>query len=738
MAVPLDNVIRFPDGARGTVADFDRSRTLVEARDFMAHKLREAFRSVLPKIEEELLARGDIADGREQRQLFYGTRDAIRDNAGRLEGVLAAKWLGLFEQRGRSADKAKSTKAGDDADELQLVEFGAMDEELAIKAIASRLRDGCEEGLFAAGRRLAFLFGQPENDVPLAIEDLIAQALDSAFEDLGFATAARLVLLQCVERNAVDVFGPALRELNSFLVGRGVLPKLRRSYSRASADKKRSTEGDKAADAADVFALLQKLVAAQPAAGTAAGVPGGGGGGIGGIGGIGGAGGGGSGGGGGASGGGVPAGMVVAMEQVMASLDALQRVVPAQTAAAPMANVLRDFRTSDTGQNLGYLDAVTVDIVATLFDFIFDDASVADPIKALVARLQIPLLKVAMLDKSFFSSKAHPARRLLDGISRAAVRCGPQAGHDDPLYVRIAEIVERLQNEFSQDTGLFDTLCVELEAFLDGQEAAADARAEQERREMAALAVDQALAGWLAMSLPSAVSDLLGHEWRTLLIRHYMAGDDAAWGAAMGTISDLVASVQPHMDAQGRKQLAARLPTLVRRIHDSLDSLKVPDDRRLALIDALFSLHAAVLRGAAPVVTSSWPSAPATEPAPAEISSEHIEDGDTQLERITLADGGGSSPFEGSDDAQAQVAELQRGDWVEFASAETGRLRYRLSWISPQRGILLFTNPQSPRAISVSPDALVLQIERGEATIVPVEPMFDRAVNRALETLKAA
>ncbi|WP_353849977.1 DUF1631 family protein [Accumulibacter sp.] len=72
-------------------------------------------------------------------------------------------------------------------------------------------------------------------------------------------------------------------------------------------------------------------------------------------------------------------------------------------------------------------------MVATLFDFIFDDASVADPIKALVARAQIPVLKVAMLDKTFFSSKSHPARRLLDGISRAAVRCGPQAGHDNPF-----------------------------------------------------------------------------------------------------------------------------------------------------------------------------------------------------------------------------------------------------------------------------------------------------------------
>jgi hypothetical protein len=260
--------------------------------------------------------------------------------------------------------------------------------------------------------------------------------------------------------------------------------------------------------------------------------------------------------------------MAAATEHVMAALNALQgAVLPPTTDTALTASVLRDFRASDTGQNLDYLQAVTVDIIATLFDFIFDDTSVADPIKALVGRLQIPVLKVAMLDRTFFSSKAHPARRLLDGISRAAIRCGPHAGHDDPLYARIAEIVERLQNEFTQDTSLFDLLCVELEAFLEGQEAAADDRAvqavslvaEQEQRELAALAADQVLASWLATPLPAAVTDLLNHEWRRLLIRHHLSGDDVAWGVAMSTVGELVASVQPQSDVQSRKRLAARL-----------------------------------------------------------------------------------------------------------------------------------------------------------------------------------
>lgn len=764
MTIPVGNVISFPEGIRASSAGGDRVGVLVEARDLMAGKLREAFASVLPEVEEELLTKGDVALGRVQRELFYDTRNAIHDQAGRLEGFLAARWSAFFQPNRKSAlDMAKPASAVGDPDELQLVDFGTMDQELVVNAIAGRLRSACDDALFALDRRLAFLSGQPEGT--LQVEHFIAQSLDGAFEDAGLAGPAKTEVLRAVLNRAVAVFRPTIDDLNAFLVARGVLPDLRRSYSPSSTKKKEAGEADRATDATDLFALLQKLVQAQPSGAVSSGGlgsvasgagpgPGGGGGG-GSV--------GGSWTGGGiasgmfASPGGVPAGvaqqggtssgnMLIAMDQVMATLDTLQRAVPVHSATPVAAgSVLREFRTSDTGQGLDQLNSVTVDIVATLFDFIFDDASVGDPIKALVARLQIPVLKVALLDKTFFSSKAHPARRLLDGISRAAIRCGPLAGHENPLYARITEIVERLQNEFTQDTGLFDTLCLELNTFLDAQEDAADARAaqaaplvvEQERQELAVMTVDQALASWLAMPLlPSAVTDLLTHEWRMLLIRHYVDQDDNAWGAAMGTISDLVASIEPQPDAQSRKRLAARLPTLVRRICDGLASLEMADERRLALIDALFSMHAAVLRGAAPLLTKTQ--APVTAAEPARIASEHIEHGETHLERISLADGSALAASQDDGDIRSLVGGLQRGDWVEFANAESGALRYRLSWISPQRGILLFTNSQSPRAISVAPDALTLQIERGEATIVPVEPMFDRAVNRALEKLKAA
>jgi hypothetical protein len=238
------------------------------------------------------------------------------------------------------------------------------------------------------------------------------------------------------------------------------------------------------------------------------------------------------------------------------------------------------------------------------------------------------------------------------------------------------------------------------------------------------------------MPLPASVADLLTHEWRALLVSNYLQGDEAAWNQTVATVAELVASVGPQTDAQGRKLLANKLPALVKQIHDALNQLQVPVERRVAIIDGLFSIHAAVLRGAAPVVTTPLP--PAPTPVEPEITTESVEAEGTELQSISLLDADHVPLAEDDSEAQLSVDDLQRGDWVEFSGGEAGSMRYRLSWISPERGILLFTNPQSPRALSVAPAALALQIERGEASIVSAEPIFDRAVNRALETLKAA
>lgn len=748
-ATAFDNVISLRPG--GSLPAAAAKRVLAECRDLAARRLREALREMLEKVCEDFLHRGDVADGRDERNFFYGLKDGLVAKGSRLDAQLAAHWAREFDVALKGALAA--TLGQLNLDELQLVEHGEVDEELAFKSMARRLHDRNEEELYALGRRLAALAGREnaaEAENPAAPE-VLSRALRGALRDTDFDQRSRVVLCHSLEGYLVDHIGPIYHALNAHLLRHNILPNLRRSYGRGAGHvptKEAGRDGD-------VFAILQRLVsginAAAPATGSAVGGmavrPGPA-----------------------AAGAALPAGVAmpagtslpaqivggavgaggttVPAAHVWASLDALQHAVPVfvagQAMAADNANVLREFRASEVGQGLGQLDAITVDIVAMLFDMIFDDRDISDPIKALVGKLQIPVLKVAMLDKSFFSSKSHPTRRLLDVISRAALRWGKQIGHDDPIYRKIAEVIDRIHADFKQDTALFDAICDDLERFLAEHEDAADAHAaraarlvvQRELEELAGIAADAELRLWLDGSLPRPVADLLDHEWRELLRRTHLEDgpDSEAWKNALKTANELVDSARPERDIHERQALARQLPTLVKQLNQGFDRIGVDGDRRHALFDALFSLHAAVLRGTEPPPSVVAEAKPAPDAALAEpgLASDELADGEVTVESISV-----TTPLTAAV-ASRDVEDLQRGDWVEFIQPDASAVRHRLSWVSPQRGILLFTNPQSSRALAVSPEAMSLQLQRGEARIVPTEPIFDRAMTRAIDVLQAA
>ncbi|MDW8479807.1 MAG: DUF1631 family protein [Xanthomonadales bacterium] len=80
-----------------------------------------------------------------------------------------------------------------------------------------------------------------------------------------------------------------------------------------------------------------------------------------------------------------------------------------------------------------------------------------------LARLQIPYLKVALLDSDFLANPQHPARRLLDRMSQAAIGWSPDADKDQRLLERIRETVNTVLREFEDDLGVFERLDREFE-----------------------------------------------------------------------------------------------------------------------------------------------------------------------------------------------------------------------------------------------------------------------------------
>lgn len=714
------NVINLqPGGPRATAA---ANRILLECRDMGVRQLRSALHGMLEAISENLLDEAEGSSEMDRRRFLNRLRELLAENGGRLEGQFGTHWTNGFDTALRGSGKAGAGKELEFAD-LQIVDFGDMDEELAVKAFAHRLDNNSESELYALGRRFDYLIGRhggSAGDNPLAPQ-LLAHALRDAIRDAGLATEYRLELWRRLELLADARIAPIFHAINAHLVQHNVLPDLRRDYPRpaGTASAKPQPAGQ---PAADMFSVLQSLISggaqattpAQRASGLAEVLAGQG-------------------------------AQPTQSPQLWASLEAMQHAFPSGLSAsgsADLTNVLRDFRGSEIGQGLGQVDAITVDIVAMLFDMIFDDREISDPIKALVGKLQIPVLKVALIDRSFFSSRAHPTRRLLELISRAALRWSDQIGHDDPVYRKIADVIDDLHGNFKQDTRLFASLCDELERFLKQQEANGETTASRAallvvQRELEELA-DMAIAGELQLLqdglLSAVVIDLLDHEWRAVLKHiHINEGPGSeAWSNALATASTLVASVAPKRDGQQRQGLARQLPSLLRQLSAGFDRIKLEPARRHALMDELFSVHSALLRGSQPPLQIAGTPEPYLVAAEPDLSSHSLADGNVTVKSISV-----TLPFLAAV-AEPGVENLQRGDWVEYMQPAGAPIRYRLSWISPQRGIFLFTNPLSPNALAVSPEAMSLQLQRGEVRILSSEPIFDRALTRTIDTLQAA
>jgi hypothetical protein len=101
--------------------------------------------------------------------------------------------------------------------------------------------------------------------------------------------------------------------------------------------------------------------------------------------------------------------------------------------------VLRELKSSSFGAGLQQMDATTLDIVSMLFDQLFDDPEIPVGLKGLIGRLQIPMLKVAIADKSFFARKTHPARHLLDTLGDVAVRLSADFSADSTTALHLGD-----------------------------------------------------------------------------------------------------------------------------------------------------------------------------------------------------------------------------------------------------------------------------------------------------------
>jgi len=436
-------------------------------------------------------------------------------------------------------------------------------------------------------------------------------------------------------------------------------------------------------------------------------------------------------------------------------------------------NVLRTLRETGAIGEMNQTDGLTLDIVSILFDYILDDPAIPDSMKALIGRLQIPMLKVALIDKALFTKKAHPARRLLDALAVAAV--GWSEGHagDDGLYDLVGNIVRRIVDEFEDDISLFDQAFAELETYLARESDEAEQRALESTRSlrtreqivMAKMAVDEAMNERIAgMEMRAFIRQFLVDYWRQLLIITYVeqGTDSEIWQDQLRTIDDLVWSIQDKATPQERKALTEKLPRLLKNIKRGMATLEMDPPTCSKFMSMLASVHVVSVKHTEEASLAERHLRQNNEPdeplTPATDNNEEfvkqglarmferkgVEPEELEIDLAAFDDE--SEPESEPEDLPAdimkfvdEVTNLDLGDWVDFDNDDDSTMRARFTWISPATGRYLFTTRKGQKALDTTLTGLADRFARGVARRVDTQPdpIFDRAIGDLMDKLKA-
>jgi hypothetical protein len=676
-------------------------------------------------MENTLLAMADRSPLLETRNTYFGALGILNKQANELLSRCKDAYCQAFDGFSLARDKPASLEL----DELSLVGDQDFEIALAVDKATSRLRYNSAEELVALDARIGHLMGRSglsENDNPLGPRALCEALLDGIAR-MQVEQNVRIVLLNQFDLALTTELAQIYHSINSYLADRGILPDLKvgrkaaghHASHAAGAASTPAAAAMAGTDGGDMFKLFEKMAGSG---GQAAGGRGGSGG--------------------AAAYGGLKLLDSLSQLQMGAMLlpGGVRFELPILEAAA-VQNVLRSLQQSPVMQAASPLDAVLVDAVAMLFDVVFDDTALPDRLKAQIARLQIPVLKAAMLDRNFFSQPRHPVRRMLDAVATLSVYL-PDNEAGNARLEAISGIVSRVLDSFEQDIAVFDAAAIELEAMCaaleETLEETVDVSLQQdiaeikraERAELAPVVVHDFINRALKdQAAAEAVREFLRRDWAQLLSRDYIdAGEQGAhFNSHVETMRELVWSVLPKADMDARLMLVRILPGLLKRLREGVAEIDLPQKLSDRFFATLVILHANAVR-------------PNAQPVPLpEIAPEEIAELTAQPEPAApveaVADAKQAIP-EFEDEFTQRTRALNKGDWVEF-HYEDGTFRWaRLGWVSGVKSTYLFSDQDGMNSFSIGLHRLADKLRKGEAVLVERKSITESAFSKLMNLFK--
>jgi hypothetical protein len=710
---------------------------LLQVRDKAAQQLKEALQTLFDNADDTLFEMADRAHNNTEQNIFFEAMRDLRLKRKSIERGFLDKFFEAFLRLGQYEVNEPLIAPPMSFDKLALVHNDDLERTVAVEAMVSKVlsRDG-----FALGQlttRLNTLIPKRLSDEanpmgPTVLCDFFLQAGRS----LGVEIKVKLIIFKLFEKYVLADADQLYAEANQLLIDNGILPELKAAPARRAADRAtasvRLTQGAEEVlstrasqkleqDVQEVFAALQELLLLVRGRVT-------------------------------------PSNEAnsetkpISSQDLLRLLSHMQQYVPTPDAQDDfdLRNQLdqllaRVSMRSGKFRVVAVMDEDVINLIAMLFEFILDDRNLPDSLKALIGRLQIPMLKVAVLDKSFFSRGTHPARRLLNEIASAALGWG---GRDDnlrdSLYLRVEHIVQRLLNDFVDDPAIFSELLADFLTFTNDErrrselleQRTRDAEEGRARAELARQRVQQELnQRLLGKTLPEVVVRLLEDAWsKVLLLTCLKHGEQSAeWRAGLAAMDDLIWSVELHSEADARQRLLDLVPGLLKSLRDGLTSAAFDPFATSEFFSQLEALHVQAFQHFARQQELQEDNLATPESTPEMVQV---------VEEIVLLAAGeqpvGEPLVRLADDdvALLQVDTLRVGCWVEIHEEDDQAMRCKLATIIEPTGRYIFVNRRGMKVLEKTRMGLAVEFRRGAIRLLDDALLFDRALESVISNLR--
>ena len=391
-------------------------------------------------------------------------------------------------------------------------------------------------------------------------------------------------------------------------------------------------------------------------------------------------------------------------------------------------------------RQVSQLDEKTIDFIEMLFEAIVEDINISDVVTHLIQRLQILVIKVAMLDDLFFQDSYHPARVTLNLI--AHLGCGISE-KTDALYNTLENIVDTLINDFDLDIQSFLNSVSELESLQIAElKSAADKEAETQKSVLHGHARSVVLSTLQKLvtkkTIPKLCQKLLLKHWSTFMFHQYIKYGRSSdnWLTSVSHAKQLIEMLQPVTRQSDIDIIKDNKDMLIDDIHQSLLTTRQNPIDIECEINNLHITFEAITESSVINEQDNLTLSPASTIELDVVNDSSLEEKLIQI--TTLA------PTEThSNDASLKIsklpADVRPGVWFEvYTGSDTPPRRAKLSVIIMDQASLVFVDRHGIKVIDKDAEIFSAELSENKSSAISDHSAFDHALGLVIHSLSNA